>query len=195
MSIYRREILKLGTIAGLISISGCEGGLPKEMHETSTPTLKPMTPFDATEPEKFSKSDRKNLEETIHRMVNDERMEHDLDSLEFNEELAYIARIRSQDMAVKDYFAHEEPDGETYMDRLREYGYDWRYTSENLVKPSVEPDTPVSTIAKRAVSGWMASPPHRENILIPGFNVEGIGAYVTDDYTIYITQIFDEKHH
>lgn len=195
MTVHRRRIIKFGTIICLISLSGCKDGLPEEMKETSTPTPKPMTPFDATEPEMFSNVDRKDLEETIHRLVNGERKEHGLNSLEFNEDLAYIARIRSQDMAVKGYFAHEEPDGDTLIDRLREYGYDWNSTGENLVKPSVHPDTPIVTIAERAVSGWMESPPHRENILVPDFNVEGIGAYVTDHYTIYITQIFDEKRH
>lgn len=165
------------------------------MEETSTRTPKPMTPFDATEPEMFSKVNRKNLEGKIHRLVNHERKEHGLDSLEFNDKLAYVARIRSQDMAVKGYFAHTEPDGDTYKDRLREYGYDWQYTTENIAKPSAEPDTPIIKTAERVVNGWMGSPPHRENILIPGFNVEGIGAYVTDDYTIYITQIFDEILH
>lgn len=195
MPIYRREIIQLGATAGLVSLSGCETSFPSETLETATQKPKPKTPFDATEPEMFSKVDRKNLEGTIHQLVNDERKEHDLNSLGFNEDLAYIARIRSQDMAVNGYFGHEEPDGDTFRDRLREYGYEGQNTAENLVKPSAEPDTPIVKTAKRAVSGWMKSPPHRENILIPSFNVEGIGAYVTEDYTIYITQIFDEKLH
>lgn len=192
MTLYRREIIKLGAIAGLISLSGCEGDFSMETRETSTPTPKPKTPFEATEPEMFSKIDRQNLEGTIHRLVNDERRKHNLDLLGFNEDLAYIARTKSRDMGVKGYYAHKEPDGDTHIDRLREYGYDWQHTTENLEKTSADPDASILKIAKRAVNDWMESPPHRENILIPSFNVEGIGAYVTEDYTIYITQIFDE---
>lgn len=188
----RREIIKVGITAGLIGLSGCEGSFPRETEKTPTSTPKPMTPFDATEPEKFSKIDHQDLEQTIHRLVNDERRKHGLDSLGYNEELAYIARTKSRDMAVKGYFAHKEPDGDMYTDRLREYGYDWQHTSENLMKSFTEHDTPISEIAKRVVNGWMGSPPHREKILVPSFNVQGIGAYVNDDYTIYVTQIFDE---
>lgn len=192
MRTHRRKFIKGGAIVCLISLSGCEGSFPSETGATNTPTPKPMTPFDATEPETFSEVDRKNLEGAIHQLVNDERKEHDLDSLEFNGDLAYVARIRSQDMAVKGYFAHEEPDGDTYKDRLSEYGYDWQHSTENLAKPSSEPDTPILRIATRVVNGWMGSPPHREKILVPSFNVQGIGAYVNDDCTIYVTQIFDE---
>lgn len=193
MSIYRRKFIIFGIISGLISLSGCEGSFPGGTEETPSPTPKPMTPFDATEPEMFSKDDRQKLEITIHQLVNEERREHNLNSLGFNEDLTYIARTKSRDMAVKGYYAHKEPDGDMYTDRLREYGYDWQHTSENLMKSVTEPDTAIFEIAKRVVNGWMTSPPHREKILIPSFNVQGIGVYVNGQYTIYTTQIFDER--
>lgn len=192
MPIYRRRIIKGGIIACLTSLAGCQSDFPREMDDTATPTPKPMTPFDGTEPETFSDVDRQNLERTIHRLVNDRRNEHDLHPLDFDEELAYIARTKSRDMAIKGYYSHKEPDGDTFTDRLREYGYDWQYTSENLEKHYAERNTPISEIAKRAVSSWMRSQPHRENMLLPSFNVQGIGAYVNEDYTVYITQLFDE---
>lgn len=193
MSTYRRKFIIFGIISGLISLSGCDGSFPGRTEETPSPTPKPMTPFDATEPEMFSKDDRQKLEITIHQLVNEERREHNLNSLGFNEDLTYIARTKSRDMAVKGYYAHKEPDGDMYTDRLREYGYDWQHTSENLMKSATEPDTAIFEIAKRVVNGWMTSPPHREKILIPSFNVQGIGVYVNGQYTIYTTQIFDER--
>lgn len=195
MPIYRRKIIKGAVIPALVSLSGCEGSFPSEMEETTISSPKPMTPFDATEPETFSKVNRQDLELTIHHLVNDERSEQDIDSLGFNEDLAYIARTRSRDMAVKGYFAHTEPDGDTYIDRLREYGYDSEHSGENLAKPTAEPGTNIQKIAKRTVTSWMGSPTHRENMMKPSFNLQGIGAYVTDNNEIYITQIFDGKLH
>lgn len=52
--------------------------------------------------------------------------------------------------------------------------YDW-YTYEQ--------------IAKSTVDGWMKSPNHKENILTPAWQSEGIGISATD-YKVYITQNF-----
>lgn len=94
-------------------------------------------------------------------------------------------------MGEKGYFSHTEPDGDTYIDKLEEYGYDWDLTTENIVQPHVMPNTSIPVIAERAVYALMNSSSHRKAILYPHYNLEGIGVYVTSDYTVYVTQIFD----
>ena len=45
-------------------------------------------------------------------------------------------------------------------------------------------------IAERAVTGWMNSPGHRQNILTPRYEIEGIGVAFSADNKIYITENF-----
>lgn len=192
--VKRREFLRAFSFVSVgMALSGCNSS-PRvtEWKQTQTSTPKPMTPFDATEPDTFEEEERDALEHQIHNLINTERHKRDLPPLEFNENLTYVARTKSRDMAVKGYFAHTEPDGDSHTDRLENYGYDWETTAENLVQPHATPDTAISVIAKRAVQALMTSPHHREQILHPHYNLEGIGVYVTSNYTIYVTQIFDE---
>ena len=45
-------------------------------------------------------------------------------------------------------------------------------------------------IAETTVQGWMKSPGHRQNILKPYWNNEGIGVFIAPDDKVYITQNF-----
>lgn len=174
----------------VIGSTGCNRyKLTGTAQENPTMTPKPLTPFDATEPENFTKSDRQKLEFKVHELVNIERRMEDFESLGFDRDLSYIARTKSRDMAMNNYFGHKEPDGDWHTDRLDEYGYDWEDTAENLIKRSAGPETHISDIAERAVHGWMSSQPHRGQILNSNYSLEGIGIFVTTQYTNYITQL------
>lgn len=151
-----------------------------------------MPEFDSTEPNSFERKERTALEHQVHEQVNTERRERRLHPLDFNEHLTYIARTKSRDMAVKGYFAHTEPDGGSHTDRLEDYGYEWETAAENLVRLRVTSDASISLIADRMVHSWMTSPSHRREILHSDYNIEGVGVYVTSDYTIYGTQIIYE---
>lgn len=191
--VKRREFLRASSfISVAIALSGCNS-YPEMSgwHRSPTPTPKPMTEFDATEPDSFTREERKSVEREIHNLVNSERREHDLRPIDLNGDVTYIARTKSRDMAVEGYFAHKEPDGDFHVDRLEDYGYELDVTAENLSRLNVNPDTAISVIAERVVHSWMKSPPHRREILYPDYNLEGVGVYVTSDYTIYVTQIFD----
>lgn len=188
--IKRRKFLNVLVLTASTSIGGCNNPkLVGDGHETRTITPKNLTPFDATEPKSFSKSDRQSLEINIHELVNEERKIKNYDELGYDEELSYIARTKSRDMAIKGYFGHKDPDGDTHTDRLDEYGYDWQHSAENLITRSTRPDTPISDIAKRAVNGFMSSPPHRGQILDSNYSVEGIGVYVSKNHKNFITQL------
>ncbi|HIJ98614.1 TPA: hypothetical protein H1005_01585 [archaeon] len=45
-------------------------------------------------------------------------------------------------------------------------------------------------LANSLVNGWMNSTSHREEILKPFWKTEGIGVFVTDNYTVYATENF-----
>lgn len=148
------------------------------------------------------------LERRIHRYVNDRRSEHGLDALSYDTELAAIARSYSKDMAHRGFFAHLSPDGDDFSDRYDAAGYDCRIETdgkiyrggENLARNHLGKPvrvngeraiyTTADELAQAVVTGWMNSPKHRENMLSDVWRREGIGAYITDDGTVYVTQNF-----
>jgi uncharacterized protein YkwD len=81
--------------------------------------------------------------------------------------LAGVALGHATDMAVHDYFEHEDLTGESPADRVRAAGYPEKLVGENIAygPQSVE----------EVVKGWLASPGHCENIMDPRFVQMGIG--------------------
>ncbi|WP_135363337.1 CAP domain-containing protein [Halosimplex halophilum] len=135
------------------------------------------------------------IERAIHDRVNEIRRDRDLPALAYDAELAEIATYYSRRMATEEFFAHTGPDGQTLLDRYDRFGYDCRVDTggqryvtggENLAYTYAY--TPVETedgvvsydgnetrIARGIVEGWMNSPGHRENLLRPYWNREGVG--------------------
>ncbi len=153
------------------------------------------------------------LEKRIHELVNVERSKKGLNTLSWCEDLANIARYHSKDMATRNYFNHVSPEGEDFSARYQKFGYrcenrvgNMVYRGgenlflNNLVKSyTYDKDTgevidyrfnSIEEIAQSSVAGWMNSPGHRENILMPYFKKEGIGISITEDGKIYITENF-----
>ena len=81
--------------------------------------------------------------------------------------LAGVARGHAADMAVHDYFEHQDPSGHSPADRVRAAGYQEKLVGENIAygPKSVE----------EAVQGWLKSPDHCQNIMDPRFAQMGIG--------------------
>ncbi len=65
----------------------------------------------------------KEIEYLVHELTNLEREKYGLSQLAFDPEIRQIARGHSLDMAVREYFAHETPEGLTPSDRAAENGY------------------------------------------------------------------------
>jgi uncharacterized membrane protein required for colicin V production len=106
------------------------------------------------------------LEQQMLTLVNQERKKQGLKPLVWDGRLAEVGRRHSKDMIAKDYFAHEDPKGQSVADRAREARVGYFLIGENLAF------APNLAIAHR---GLMESPGHRENILRPGFERLGIG--------------------
>ncbi|HEY2276642.1 MAG TPA: CAP domain-containing protein, partial [Steroidobacteraceae bacterium] len=81
--------------------------------------------------------------------------------------LAGVALGHATDMAVHDYFEHEDLSGQSPADRVRASGYSEKLVGENIAygPKSVE----------EVVTGWLASPGHCRNIMDPRFVQMGIG--------------------
>ncbi|KUF88237.1 Cyclic AMP-dependent transcription factor ATF-1 [Phytophthora nicotianae] len=115
--------------------------------------------------------------------VNKQRATKGLSPLCLNKKLHSAAQRHSDDMAAKDYMAHDGSDGSTMSERITQAGYDWSAVAENVAAGQVDVDA--------VMVAWINSPEHLENIMgdytmfAPGyaFNKEGT-------YQHYWTQDF-----
>lgn len=128
-------------------------------------------------------------ERKIHDLINQERKKYRLDSLDWDSDLADLARSYSKKMAKENFFSHYERDGRMVADRARAMKITgWKRIGENLFMSEN-----YEKIAQLAVKEWMRSPSHRQNILDGRYNETGIGIAKSKNGTIYITQVFLQK--
>ncbi len=119
------------------------------------------------------------------RLVNASRTDAGLRTLRENELLSIAAKTKAEDMAAKNYFAHNSPDGKTPWDFIRKTGYKYTAAGENLAMDF--------TSAQDAENAFMNSPTHRANILNTLYTE--IGVSVTQDSyngrpSIFVVQYF-----
>jgi uncharacterized protein YkwD len=100
----------------------------------------------------------------IVRVMNTIRATHGVPPLRIGKALSRAARAHSVDMVRRDYFDHGP-----FVQRLRRFGVRAPYVGENLASGS----RPLSAVA--IVQMWIASPPHRQNLLDRGFRRIGVG--------------------
>lgn len=107
-------------------------------------------------------------------LLNEERAERGLKPLKAQKKLAAAAKRHSKAMVKRRFFAHNAPNGQTALHRIKKA----RYTKgarawgigENIAYGTGGKATPASI-----VDGWMKSPGHKANILNGKFRHIGIG--------------------
>lgn len=82
--------------------------------------------------------------------------------------LSAAAQAYAERMAATGHFGHVGPDGSTHIARAQASGCHSRYVGENIAWGQ--------SSAAEAFAGWMASQPHRINVLNPYYRQFGIGA-------------------
>ena len=108
-------------------------------------------------------------------LLNAERSRYRLRPLSANRNLARAATRHASDMQQHKYFSHVSRDGKDFVQRIRRAGYlrncsAW-FVGENLAwGAGRHRSTPQGIVA-----AWMASAPHRANILNGRFREIGIG--------------------
>jgi uncharacterized protein YkwD len=106
-------------------------------------------------------------------LLNAQRQRHHLRGLRLNRRLALAGTRHARDMVRHDYFAHDAPSGQNFVDRIMKTNYvpsasSW-FLGENLAWGERTKSTP-----RQIVRAWMASPGHRHNILQGRFREIGI---------------------
>ncbi len=106
--------------------------------------------------------------------TNKQRLANHDPSLVVNDALARAAQNKANDMVKRNYWAHATPDGQTPWSFISASGYAYQYAGENLAYGFVSSDD--------AVSGWMNSQEHRQNLLDKKYTEAGFGIAESEDY-------------
>lgn len=155
---YRRSVIA----AGVVSLAGCSQAMT-----------------DAVGP------DRETAENALRDKINAEREAAGVHTLAVSDTLATAARDHSRDMDERDFYGHENPDGEGPSDRVP------CRASENLHRGDIarirnaNSDKTWSTadgeeLAGYVAEGWTISEPHRENMIAVRWQNFGVGIHVGD---------------
>jgi uncharacterized protein YkwD len=105
----------------------------------------------------------------LQRRINHFRAEYGRGPVHLSLRLERAAQAHSNDMAVHRDFSHSSSGGTSWAVRIRYWGYRGSWIGENLAVGNVT--------AKKVMSMWRASPPHRANLLNGHFKAVGIGAH------------------
>lgn len=125
-----------------------------------------------------------NFSQLIYAEVNDIRLSYGLQPLQWNANVANVARQHSQNMADNNFFSHADPQGNTALERLLNAGVRFNLVAENLALNENAPD-PVSL----AIQGWLDSPGHRQNMLRAEVTHTGVGV-IRQGEEYFFTQLF-----
>ena len=98
-----------------------------------------------------------------------------------NAKLNAAAKAKADDMFLKQYFEHISPSGMGPGELVKNHGYDYVVTGENLILGNFKDE-------KEMVQAWMDSPGHRANILNKRFSEIGVAVVkgVYEGKTVWI---------
>ena len=117
-------------------------------------------------------------------LANAERARVGLAPLKLESGLVKAARTHAAAMAAQEQISHQFTGEPSLAERLA--------TNSNLRLDREGENVAVATTSDDAHRALMASPPHRENLLNPNFNVVGIGVYRRNN-RIYVAQDFGDS--
>ena len=125
---------------------------------------------------------RNGFEQQLFDLTNAARVRHGRSILRWDDANSETARKHSVDMAINDYFSHENLQGMSPFDRMKEDDIKFRRAGENLAYGQS------SSIF--AHEGLMNSKGHRDNILIKDYSHLGIGVAFNEKSQPYYTENF-----
>ena len=105
---------------------------------------------------------------------NNQRKKHSKKSLSHNDKLASAAQAKASDMATRDYWSHNTPEGSEPWVFISNANYSYEKAGENLAYGF--------NTSKEIVSGWMNSKTHRDNLLDSEFSEVGFGLVSSKNY-------------
>lgn len=123
-------------------------------------------------------------EKIIFDLLNKARTDAGLTKLSSDSNLFKVARLKAQDMVKNSYFSHSSPTYGSPFNMMKTYGISYKVAGENIAgNPSLQD----------AVTSWLNSPTHKQNILSNSYNYIGIGIEKSDTYGYVISTMFIRK--
>jgi uncharacterized protein YkwD len=124
-------------------------------------------------------------------LTNQARTSRGLPALKVDSALTSIARWRSKDMIVRDYFSHDipSPPGGRVFNEMDRRGYCYSLAGENIGWNTYPDDVATQQIQQM----FMASAGHRANILGSRWDHIGVGAYKGSSGKKIWTVLFADK--
>lgn len=129
------------------------------------------------EKKRIAEKKRRLAEITIKNLIrntNEERKKLGLTELILNPNLNVSAQEKANDMAARNYWGHNTPEGNPPWGFMSRAGYYYSKAAENLACGYAD--------AQAIVNGWMRSPTHRVNIVDPKFINVGFGIVRANNY-------------
>jgi hypothetical protein len=106
--------------------------------------------------------------------TNQQRIAANINPLTENAKLDGAALAKANDMAKREYWAHQSPDGNEPWSFVTNQSYIYTALAENLATGFNN--------EKFVIKAWMASSGHRENMLDPKYSEVGFGSINVPDY-------------
>jgi uncharacterized protein YkwD len=176
----------LATLVALVALASCASvasshaatseSLSRQVEARLASLNAPAAATHASAPQRRSRAQSATsaLEVAVVGRINVLRRGRGLRPLRWNGRLAAAADYHSRDMARGGYFEHDSANGTAFWRRIERFypsrGFRSWTVGENLLWASDTYGAPF------AVREWMASPPHRENLLSRDWREVGIGA-------------------
>ena len=129
-------------------------------------------------------SSMSNDEKEVFNLINQQRNNNGINSLNIDEEVQRVAKIKAQDMVNNNYFSHESPTYGTPFNMLSNFKISYKTAGENIAANSSN---------SGAVTAWMNSSGHKANILNSNFTHTGIGVVSSQKYGKIFVQMFIGK--
>jgi len=107
--------------------------------------------------------------------TNAARTANGIAGLGLNNQLDAAAQANADDMAARDYWSHDTPEGNPPWVWVSAQGYSYQKLGQNLATGFADEQS--------TIDGWMNSPPHRENLLDPAYKDVGFGFANNPNYT------------
>lgn len=102
-----------------------------------------------------------------------------------DETLEVAAQGHAEDMAIRNFFEHENLDGKSPSQRMREAGFNGRLTGENIACGQRSP--------RAVIDAWIGSDGHCSNMMNGGYTLIGVGFHVGGECSPYWVQNFGAK--
>ncbi|MEV8514829.1 CAP domain-containing protein [Dactylosporangium sp. NPDC051484] len=140
---------------------------PTKQATQTTPPAKQTTPPAKPKTTAATQGGNSAYEAKVLTIVNAERAKAGCQPLAYNAKLRAAAYKHSADMAARDYFSHDTPEGVSFATRITNEGYRWSNAAENIAKGQSTPED--------VMNAWMNSAGHRANILNCKLKDLGVG--------------------